>query len=352
MSKQTKHGTIAAARRHERRSEPLCEACQVARSEHNAEMYRRRRRNQTETPGVVALLPLDMVEAPAPWEPWDALNVPAWTAWRPVLLQDEIEAPSLRRTVVEWTPIHPADGDAIDELVAQWHADTPGVGDRVAKASPAVYTAVLRKLGYADRIGNVRFPIPSGNRWPKPDPVVVPDGVELPEDPEWPWPLRRTETVQAFWVESGAVETDTGWVKPLPPQSRIVRAPAGTPIPEKWESPEASTLGAQLAFAAPWRVRGVTDALEAWMAGRNTATTVVVISPRGDAFEAYLGVGGQAESIGTYPTRDAAESAGREQMDERRVDVEWTDPAPVQVLDLPSPGWEAVHSVLDGNGPG
>lgn len=37
------HGTVAAALRHQRAKEKLCELCAVAWREHQAKMYRRRR---------------------------------------------------------------------------------------------------------------------------------------------------------------------------------------------------------------------------------------------------------------------------------------------------------------------
>lgn len=37
------HGTVAAARRHQRAREPLCEPCAVKWAEHQAEMYRQRK---------------------------------------------------------------------------------------------------------------------------------------------------------------------------------------------------------------------------------------------------------------------------------------------------------------------
>jgi hypothetical protein len=37
------HGTVAAARRHQRAGEPLCAACEVAWSEHQHAMYEKRK---------------------------------------------------------------------------------------------------------------------------------------------------------------------------------------------------------------------------------------------------------------------------------------------------------------------
>jgi hypothetical protein len=37
------HGTVAAARRHQRAREPLCAACAVEWRRHQAEMYQRRK---------------------------------------------------------------------------------------------------------------------------------------------------------------------------------------------------------------------------------------------------------------------------------------------------------------------
>ena len=36
-------GTVAAARRHERYGEPVCDACRAALRQHNAEQYKRRK---------------------------------------------------------------------------------------------------------------------------------------------------------------------------------------------------------------------------------------------------------------------------------------------------------------------
>lgn len=36
-------GTVAAARRHERHGEPVCDACRAALRAHNAEQYERRK---------------------------------------------------------------------------------------------------------------------------------------------------------------------------------------------------------------------------------------------------------------------------------------------------------------------
>jgi hypothetical protein len=45
------HGTLAAARRHERHGEPLCPACRAARSDENHRRYAARRGGQVERRG-------------------------------------------------------------------------------------------------------------------------------------------------------------------------------------------------------------------------------------------------------------------------------------------------------------
>ena len=125
------------------------------------------------------------------------------------------------------------------------------------------------------------------------------------------------------------------------PARRVVRAPAGTPIPAGWDTTLTDDGRRWWPHLAPFPMTA-TDAVGAWNMATGTDQTTTVLCPR-DAgrVEVFRGLGGMARSLGQHTDPAIAWRI----VDELRDSAHpaWLDRPDCRVVVATSPGWEAVR---------
>lgn len=336
MATKKPHGTIAAARHHERRGEDLCERCVTARREHNAAQYRRRRALADERPAAAAKLPAGLTELPAPWVLWES------TLTRPA--EEDPDGVLVRRTwTTTWAPDFGDRYQTVDRVVNAWLSDEPGAADMLTAMPRKWQAQALDMLGYStiSHREMVRPADASPLQWSVS--VDLPSETdecpaEPPETPDHPWPLHRHDWVTDVRVEPGAVEVDGEWVISRS-EGLIARAPAGTPIPEGWTDASAE------ATSAPWRIKTLSDAITATMTLRRSDLSTVVLVERDGRTHVYRGIGGTARDLGPWDDVSAGIAAAVEDIEEEVEGLRWgAAEHHVSIFRSSGVSWDAMSS--------
>lgn len=145
--------------------------------------------------------------------------------------------------------------------------------------------------------------------------------------------------------ESMVARVDTGdrvrWIDPPPDKGPIVRAAAGTPVPDGWTVLAPSDLDE---IEAQWRPHTMPlswdsmRAVEDHTASMYTGVRVVVIAPTG---EVWCGAGGAAESLGMFTDRAVMVDQILDRCATPSV-RRWHDTPTVHIYRATSPGWDTL----------
>lgn len=340
MARKTQpHGTIAAARRHERRGEQLCDPCRTARSEHNAAQHRRRRALADERPAAVAKLPAGLTEIPEPWVGWSRHIVtrPAET-YSP---RSDEGVLVRRRWTVRWTPNYGPARDAVDRAVNAWLNDEPGAADILLTMPRAWRVRALAMLGYDTSTHRdlVHSAVVKSLTQVWTTAIDFPDAdatcpEPMPADPDHPWPLTRTEEVTDLRVEEGAIEdAPDNWVVSTS-EGVIVRAPAGTPIPDGW------TDAAGEIPAVPFRFADSYAAANAELALRSSANTTIVLVERDGVTHVSRGFGGATIDLGPWSDVEAGITAAVSDIADDVAGLSWAGRPEVKIVRSTGRSWD------------
>ena len=340
-------GTYAAARRHERRGETMDDACAEALRAYRAERQAARR---STVEHVVARAPGDLTVLPDGWTLWDGIAyddrprsvwAPRWETHIPEYAQTRhrlVDYPDYATltghhgsTVTVAAEVH------LSDLVRQWHADDPLVAARINMLDGGDRADVLRMLGHGT--WQTTTPQPDLDRTVT---VHVSEWVEWDDDDDTPVAVAADGLRdQMPWADvSTYVSTvdQVRWIDPPPERGPVVRAAAGTPVPDGWAVVTPDSVDAQ------WRPHtmplswDVMRAVEDWNDSCDTAVRVVVISPTG---EVWCGVGSHATSLGVFTDRRVMVQQVLDWCDTPSV-RRWHATPTVHIYRAATPGWATL----------